>query len=263
MTEKKFSKTSKLKNFLATGSTELKEEPEQEGTYEEEQETVTEEEFYVEDVVVTSEPIPDPWEETVPVPEEEPEAEIPVAVAAVDTSALEREVAELREVVTALSSEISKYATTKEQLKEYAAVVSKRDTELANRKLMGMLEQLSTMREDFFKLCKGVEGKLDSFSAKDVLNSFEAYGVDMENILSDCGVFIGPFQYDRLNTMHQRIVDVIPTEDESLNGKIAERVSNGYEYGGRVLFKERVNIYKFTEKAEEKAENEEERRDEE
>ncbi|MDR2846305.1 MAG: hypothetical protein LBV63_03385, partial [Candidatus Methanoplasma sp.] len=146
--------------------------------------------------------------------------------------------------------EIAQYATTKDQLKEYSAVITRRDTELANRKLMGMLEQLSTMREDFFKLCKGIGGKLDSFSSKDVLSSFEAYSVDMENILTDCGVYIGPFQYDKLNTMHQRIVDVVPTNDESLNGKIAERVSNGYEYGGRVLFKERVNIYKFTGKEE-------------
>jgi molecular chaperone GrpE (heat shock protein) len=207
-------------------------------------------ELCVEDVI-TTEPAGNATEEPAPVYEGGPAEVLPAR----DTTVLERDVAELRETVLSLRSEISGYVTTKDQLKEYSAVISRRDTELANRKLMGMLEQLSSMREDFFKLCKGVGGKLDSFSAKDVLNSFEAYSVDMENILTDCGVYIGPFQYDRLNTMHQRIVDVVMTDDESLNGKIAERVSNGYEYGGRVLFKERVNIYKFTEK-EEKEEKE-------
>jgi molecular chaperone GrpE (heat shock protein) len=159
---------------------------------------------------------------------------------------LEREIVELKETVARLSSELGRLTTTKEQLKEYSAIVSRRDTELANRKFIGMLEQLSAMREDFFKLCDGINSKLGSFSPKDVLSSFEAYGVDMENILVDCGVEIGPSKFEKLNTMHQRIVDVIPTDEESKNGMVAVRMSDGYVYQGRVLLKEKVKIYRFS-----------------
>ena len=243
--KKKSSKTSKLKNFLVTGSIE-----EEDGQMEFVQEESSEE---------RSELLT--YDETGP-PEIEDDVEIEDIVAAprtnapdtfsapgpaADVSALEKEIAELRASVAGLMSQLDKYATSKEQMKENLAVINRRDAELANTKYTRMLEQLSLMREDFFKLCNGMNAKLDSFSAKDILSSFEAYGVDMENILVDCGVQIGPSKYEKLNTLHQRIVGVIPTDDESKNGMIAERVSDKYEYQGRVLLKEKVKIYKFSE----------------
>ena len=67
----------------------------------------------------------------------------------------------------------------------------------------------------------------------------------MENILTDAGVYIGKFEFDRLNTLHQRIVGVVPTDDKEKDGTIAERLSNGYKLGDKVLVKERVDVYKF------------------
>lgn len=255
--KKKSSKTSKFKNFLVTGSIEEEGEdhiPADEEMldneyqqYEQDDEDcysddpVVEEEVFVEDIVRPSE---------VSEPETDENSSEPGYVFE-DQTALMEEIAELKAMVSSLTSQLERCTTSKEQLKEYSALMNKRDSELANRKFMGMLEQLSAMREDFFKLCNGVNAKLDSFTPKSILNSFEAYGVDMENILLDCGVFIGQFQYEKLNTIHQRIVDVIPTDDETLNGMVAERVSDGYEYNGRVLLKEKVKIYKFSEKKEE------------
>jgi len=249
MTEKKASsKTSKLKSFLVTGFAEDKESkaveeeaPQYEAIIQEgppEPEEVFEEEVVIEDIIVEEMAVPEPEIEYEPVSEPIP---------AVDLSKLEDEIAVLKEMVANLTSEMGKHTTSREQLKEYSAVVSRRDAELADRKFMGMLEQLSVMREDFFKLCKGIDAKLNDFSPKDILSSFEAYGVDMENILVDCGVQIGPSKFERLNTTHQRIIGVIPADDESMNGMIAERMSDGYVYHGRVLLKEKVKIYKFSE----------------
>jgi len=249
MSEKKTTtKTSKLKNFLVTGSTDIEKDPEDQKDMPslDEYEYASEEGDFAEDITSEEEPkdeaeiyIDDEPEDT---EEEFTEKEIE----------LMDEISELKALILSLKSDLEKCTTTKEQLKEYSAIINKRETELTNRKFMGMLEQLSSMREDFFKLCKGIGTKIDKFSAKEVLNSFEAYEVDMANMLTDCGVYIGQFKYERLNTLHQRIVDVIPTDEESMNGMIAERVSDGYEYNGRILFKEKVNIYKFTEKEEEK-----------
>ena len=246
MTEKKMSsKTSKLRNFLVTGSVEETHDEMPEEPYREDAAAAEyaeecgppEEDAAVEDII--AEPS---------APEQEYGCFPESPVRETDAGHLEREISELKETVAGLVSELGKCTTSKEQLKEYSLIMSRRDAELANRKFMGMLEQLSAMREDFFKLCEGMNAKLDSFSTKDILNSFEAYGVDMENILVDCGVQIGPSSFERLNTAHQRIVDVIPTGDESMNGMIAERVSDGYVYQGRVLQKEKVKIYRFSEK---------------
>ncbi|MCL1979426.1 MAG: nucleotide exchange factor GrpE [Methanomassiliicoccaceae archaeon] len=248
MTDKKrSSKASKLKNFLVTGSIE-----DEEGYNK-----MNEEEMPAKDLADTEgAPAYDPPEEEMVI-EDIIDGEIEIETVRGDNippwpdggdiDSLEREIAELKGMVACLASDLERYTTSKEQLKEYSTVINKRDSELANRKFIGMLEQLSAMREDFFKLCKGMNAKLDSFSPKDILSSFEAYGVDMENILVDCGVQIGRSKYERLNTIHQRIVDVIPTDDESMNGMIAERVSDGYVYQGRVLQKEKVKIYKYSE----------------
>ncbi len=139
------------------------------------------------------------------------------------------------------------YMTSREQMKTITAVVERRDAEVADKAFQRAMEQIAVMREDFHKLCDGMRGKMDVMSAEEVLSSFEAYRIDMENILIDGGVFIGPFPYEKLNTIHQRIIGVVPTGDEEKDGTIAERLSDGYKLGNRVLVKERVMIYKLSE----------------
>lgn len=144
---------------------------------------------------------------------------------------------------------MSAYLTTRDQMKAVTAAVERREADASNKAMVKSMEQIAIMREDFFKLCQGMRARIDTMSAESVLSSFEAYSVDMENILRDGGVFIGAFDYDKLNTLHQRIIGVIPTDDEEKNGMIAERLSDGYKIGNRVLLKEKVKIYKFTEAA--------------
>ncbi len=153
-----------------------------------------------------------------------------------------------REPVQPESAELpdmSKYMTTREQAKAINATVAKLESSSSNKALTMAMEQISTMREDFFKLCEGMRAKIGEMDAETVLSSFEAYEVDMENILTDAGVYIGKFEFDRLNTLHQRIVGVVPTDDKEKDGTIAERLSNGYKLGDKVLVKERVDVYKF------------------
>lgn len=141
--------------------------------------------------------------------------------------------------------DLSAYMTTREQFKSITASVEKRNAETANKTLVGVMEAISVMREDFFKLCQGMRGRIGELSAETVLSSFEAYSVDMENILVDGGVYIGAFPYEKLNTLHQRIVGVIPTGEAEKDGMVAERLSDGYKFGDKVLIKEKVNVYKF------------------
>ena len=141
--------------------------------------------------------------------------------------------------------DLSAYLTTREQSKAINATVSKIEASASNKALVKAMEQISAMREDFFKLCEGMKEKIKEMDAETVLSSFEAYEVDMENILTDADVYIGKFDFEKLNTLHQRIVGVVPTGEKEKDGTIAERQSNGYKLGDKVLLKERVTVYKY------------------
>ncbi len=188
---------------------------------------------------------------------EEIDIEEPVGVAEERIEQLEDTILALRSQIEELQCTIndlrenppfpdmSPFVTTREQIKSLTTAIDRQNIEITNKALTKAMEQTAAMREDFFKLCAGMKDKIDVMSAKDVLASFEAYEVDMENILTDGGVFIGHFPYDSLNTIHQRIIDVVPTDDPEKNGKIAERLSDGYKLGNRVLLKEKVTVYKY------------------
>ena len=225
----------KLKNFLINGfqPKEEREDPD-EGSGEERIDEVTDdtEDYEVEDRS----------------PRELPEDDFDIRTSMKD---LETELIRIRYLVEDLRDsepampDMSQYMTTREQFKSVTAAVSKRDAEAGYKALVNAMEAVSVMREDFFKLCQGMRERIDEMSAETVLSSFEAYSVDMENILTDGGVFIGAFPYDRLNTLHHRIVGVVPTGEAEKDGMIAERLSDGYKIGDKVLLKEKVTVYKY------------------
>ena len=141
--------------------------------------------------------------------------------------------------------DLTPYLTTREQVKAVQASVERKEVEVSNKALVSAMEQIAVMREDFFRLCQSMRERIGEMTPQDVLSSFEAYEVDMENILRDGGVYIGPFDYERLNTIHQRIVGVIETDDREKDGTIAERHTEGYKLGKRVILKEKVSVYKY------------------
>lgn len=209
-----------------------------------------------EDKPVTTAPAVAPAETAVPVTEGQNQQAVasPVTDAAAlkaQIEALQAEVTRLNAAQAQLTAELkADYVTTRDQQRAFTSTLEHRDIEVANKKYLTMMEQLSIMREDFFRLCGGMKERIGSFTAQEVLDSFSAYEVDMENILRDAGVTIGPYETDgnKLNTLHQRIVGVVPTNDPALNGLVAARVADGYEYCGRILLKERVNVFRTTDK---------------
>ncbi|MDO5861928.1 MAG: hypothetical protein Q4Q58_03950, partial [Thermoplasmata archaeon] len=153
-----------------------------------------------------------------PVQQTQPASEQP------DNSALkgiESELIRIRYMLEDLSArpapearDMDQYLTTRELSKSINAKVAEIGAAAANKQMVKAMEQVSAMREDFFKLCKGMRERIADMDAETVLSSFEAYQVDMENILTDAGVYVGRFDYDRLNTLHQRIVGVVPTDEK-------------------------------------------------
>jgi len=248
MTEKQKSTTNKMRNFLIGGN--LSEGNPKQGTYRKEDfEPLTDEydPLYNEPETMQEEPKGKAAETIERTNEAVWAGDAILGTEAINAiEGLAYDVCGLREVLDRIDSSLPGYMLTREQLRAHTENINKREAELANKKLMSLLEQLSAMREDFLKLSKGMESQLGKFTVEEVFNSFQAYSVDMENMLLDSGVFIGHFEYDRLNTIHQRISDIVLTGDMELNGTIAQRLTEGYKYAGRVLVKEKINVYRYT-----------------
>lgn len=195
----------------------------------------------VPDEVPEAEPVPEPVEEVVYV-ESDPRID-----------EIQLQLIEIMEKLDAIqlsnrkTPDLTQYMVSKELLKRVKEVMNERNAEMSNQHLIRAMEQIAVMREDYTRLCMAMADQLDGMSAQDVFSSFQTYGVDMENILIDGGVYIGAFPYEKLNTLHQRITGVVQTGDKEKDGTIAERETNGYKYGDRVLLKEKVKIYKFSE----------------
>ena len=140
----------------------------------------------------------------------------------------------------------SQYLTSREQFDIYSKIIGRHDAEFADKQFTTMMEQICAMREDYKRLCAGMEQNIDNMSAKDVLSSFKCYQVDLDNMLKDAGVRFGAFgtQGQKADPAFQRIVGVVPTDDPAQDGTVAKRLSSGYEYKGKAVYKERVMIYR-------------------
>ena len=75
---------------------------------------------------------------------------------------------------------------------------------------------------------------------------FATYACDLQNILEKNNVEIYRSNSgDSFVPLKQRVVKKEITDYESLHGKIAESLSNGYNFGGRVISAEKVSVYLY------------------
>lgn len=84
--------------------------------------------------------------------------------------------------------------------------------------------------------------------------TFSDYAYDLQDILEKNNVEIYRSQSgDPFSPLRQRAVKKVAVEEAALHGKVAESLSCGYGYDGRVLSAEKVSVYAY----EKPAENEE------
>lgn len=72
---------------------------------------------------------------------------------------------------------------------------------------------------------------------------------DLEEILYRQGIETFSSSAEKFNPSKQKVVRVIPTEDESLDKHIEDRIKKGYEWDGQKVRPEFVNVYKYTTKS--------------
>ena len=80
---------------------------------------------------------------------------------------------------------------------------------------------------------------------------FEGYTYDLQDILEKNNVEVYRSKKgDNFIPVRQKAVKKEATDDEGLHGKIAESLSSGYCYGGRVISAESVSVYFYQKNSE-------------
>lgn len=75
---------------------------------------------------------------------------------------------------------------------------------------------------------------------------FSDYAYDLQDILEKNGVEIYRSKAgDDFTPIKQRVIEKVVTSDETLHGKVAETLSCGYSYNGRIISAEKVNVYYY------------------
>lgn len=91
------------------------------------------------------------------------------------------------------------------------------------------------------KLSKGEE-----ITMKSVINNLEIYESDLTDLLEKYNV--ESYCYEEVDTFEprqQKAIKVIPTDDITLDKKIADRLMNGFKTGDKIIVKEKVMAYKY------------------
>lgn len=87
--------------------------------------------------------------------------------------------------------------------------------------------------------------------------SFSDYAYDLQEILEKNRVELYKSKNgDDFVPIKQRVVKKVVTHDETLHGKVAETLSNGYSYDGKTISPEKITVYSYEEEVQEKENSE-------
>ena len=88
------------------------------------------------------------------------------------------------------------------------------------------------------------------------LKTFSGYAFDIQDILEKNNITIYDSKDgDDFNALKQRVIKKVSTPVEQLHCKIAESLSSGYDYMGRVISPEKVAVYIYQKPEETEGEN--------
>ena len=119
-----------------------------------------------------------------------------------------------------------------------------------------ILLDVISMRDSLIKQLKEHRGKPEG-EQQISLQMFETYAFDAEEILERNNIEIYKSEINSdFVPLRQRAIKKVFTDDQSLHGKVAESIIDGYSYQGKAIAPEKVAVYVYEPKQElKKADN--------
>ncbi|MCB0634174.1 MAG: nucleotide exchange factor GrpE [Saprospiraceae bacterium] len=101
--------------------------------------------------------------------------------------------------------------------------------------------------DDIRRLAKDMKLKGEEDNTEKLWKFFTAIPDDLEDLLYKHGVEVVHNQEDSFDPTSQKAVKILPTDDDTLNKKVSERLKNGYRWEGKLLRHEIVNVWQYKE----------------
>ena len=125
-----------------------------------------------------------------------------------------------------------------EELQQYKA-------DLYSQLVRPILSEIIEIRESILRVADH-HVEENGEDAQIPVKKLSIYSYELEEILLKNNIHVYQGEAgDKFNPQKHRVIKKTPTADEELHGKIAQSLSSGYEYLGRVLSAEKVEVYAY------------------
>lgn len=106
------------------------------------------------------------------------------------------------------------------------------------KKLIGYFEKTKVIVEDIRKTLT-----VDNCN-QEYINILDCVSSDLEEILVQCCVSVAPVVDTKYDPKKHRIIKILPTEDEALNGQISNIYSDCYTMDDKVIYPAKIDVLK-------------------
>ena len=140
-----------------------------------------------------------------------------------------------------------KYDTSKQlQFDRLYKELQEYRSDLVAQTISPFLRGIIRLHDDIGKIFSDLkENSSGELSSDHFFSHLENLQEDIKMVLEQNGVTVYREACETFDPSRQRISQIVPTDDESRSGRLIESIRPGFEYGARILEKERVSIYKF------------------
>jgi len=191
------------------------------------------------------EPVEEPVEE--PIPEEPAQPDPAIAQILTVTEGLSEQLAALEKL---FNTRIMHAAHEDRIIEQMHKELQQYKNDLYSQLVRPILMDIIDVRDSIMRLAAVYRAKPEG--EQNIPNkTFADYSYDLQDILEKNNVEIYRSNPgDAFVPVRQRVIKKVPTADESLHGKVAETMTCGYSYNGRVISPEKISIYYYEKPAE-------------
>ncbi len=159
------------------------------------------------------------------------------------------------ELAAAIANGTKRFDVLMAQSKRVHEVNAELHSELQNLRANALLEIMRPGFSGFVRLIGQLDSDIERLRHVDegICQTLRVYRINLANALQDCGLTEDPpTPLDDLVSFSpstQEINAVVLTVEPTKNQKVARIVLPGFSFGGRRLFREKVDVYRYTRSA--------------
>ncbi len=145
----------------------------------------------------------------------------------------------------ALKEILSDNSVRDKLLNEYIKASMNFETQLPELIVYPLVKDIAILHKEINELFSSISEEITNENALEKYTSSLNYIINkLENVLIAAGVVIDPFVDEMLDRKKHQVLKVIPSEKPEDNAKVANRYTDCYLIGDRVIYLSKIDVYK-------------------